>query len=111
MTKTEEIALLDKTIKAFGPYSYLGPWLTEVRGALVACIQNDLPPDALLPTAAREQGRLIVAHAETDAGSIRKAAETYATSVREQAQKDADQTRCYLRGQLDRTLRDLGVRY
>jgi len=48
MTKQQEIELLDKTIAAFGPQSYLGPWLAENRGAIVADITADLPLDRIV---------------------------------------------------------------
>ena len=43
MTKTKEIELLDKTIKRFGPNSYIGPWLSILRDGIVKAIEQDLP--------------------------------------------------------------------
>ena len=43
MTKEQEIILLDKAIKAFGEWSYMGPFLRKHREELVWAIRNDLP--------------------------------------------------------------------
>ena len=48
MTKAEEIALLDWTIKRFGEDSYVGPWLKVHREDIVRCIENDFPVDVIM---------------------------------------------------------------
>ena len=93
MTKTAEIAALDKFIAQLGPASYLGPWLRDNRAAIVADIQNDLPVDIMLPQAARREARDIVTAAKLEAASLRKAAEDTAASLRSQAQRQCDQQR------------------
>jgi hypothetical protein len=78
MTKHDEIALLDSTIKAFGPHSYLGPWLLAHRDILESQIVSDLAPDIMMPAQAVNQAR-----------EIRVAALAEAVAIMEQARADA----------------------
>jgi hypothetical protein len=45
MTKSQEIKLLDQTIKKFGKDSYIGPWLVKIKDSLIWAIENDLDPE------------------------------------------------------------------
>jgi len=51
MNKAQEISLLDKTIKALGPDSYLGPWLSNVRHEVAWLISTDVIPAITLADA------------------------------------------------------------
>ena len=42
MTKIEEVELLYKMIRKFGPNSYIGPWLQSMQKTIMYCIANDL---------------------------------------------------------------------
>lgn len=84
MTKTDEIALLQKTIRAFGPASYLGPWLKEYEPCILGSIINDLPVDIPLPADARREGEEILSAARDEAARIVAAAETRARDIEEQ---------------------------
>lgn len=88
MTKTNEIALLDKTIATFGTDSYLGPWLKEHRDTLVAQISNDWPAEAPMPSVARREAEQILADARETAQRIRDEATLAAHKLRESVQAE-----------------------
>ena len=102
MTKAAEIKLLDDTIKRFGPHSYLGPWLAEIRDELVADINNDLTPTAMLPRAARQYAAGFMETTKAEAQKLRDAADAYAKGEREKAYKDAADIRRAARLELER---------
>lgn len=82
--KAEEMAILDKAIMDLGPDSYLGPWLTSIRGEVLRDITSDLPPVPTIEDARRAHGA-IVADAKNIARGIiqeaeRKAKKTEATA-------------------------------
>lgn len=107
MTKTDEIALLDATIKRFGEQSYLGPWLAEIRQDLVADISNDVSPTPLLPSKARTHARLIVEKAERDAAETRKKADEYEIKVRDDAHRLVEGIKARARMQLELAAREI----
>jgi len=93
MTKSQEIAALDKFIAQLGTASYLGPWLADARAEIVRDITSDIAPSAQLPGAARRDARDIVAAAKAEADSLRQAAESTAAGLRAQTQRQCDQQR------------------
>lgn len=102
MTKTNEIALLDTAIKSFGPHSYLGPWLADIRHGLVADITNDLTPHAPLPNAARAEALAMLTEATAEATRIRTEATAWATAEKARAREAADRIRQDARASLQR---------
>jgi hypothetical protein len=82
MTKAHEVALLDQMIAAFGPNSYLGPWLAENRASIVADIASDNPVDVILPSEAKRMAHDIIAEADARAKAIIDAAASAAGTVR-----------------------------
>jgi hypothetical protein len=103
MTKADEIRLLDKTIKAFGDDSYIGPWLAGVRSQIVADITNDvaLPTLDELYTARREAHEIREA-AKREADAIRATAHDKAAESLEAARETIRQARAYARQTLER---------
>jgi cell division septum initiation protein DivIVA len=93
MTKATEIALLDATIAKFGENSYLGPWLKEVRHDLVADIQNDLTPNADLPSKAYAKAREIEETAKAFAKREVEQARAEAEKIIAKAREEADGVR------------------
>ena len=53
-TKAQELAILDATIAQLGPFSYLGPWLTQVRAELEGHLRADHFPQITLAYAAQQ---------------------------------------------------------
>ena len=107
MTKDAEIALLDKTIAAFGPESYLGPWLAEYRGQLIQDIRADHPPSAPLPSAAYQEGRWLVETAKADAETIRAQARQSAIDTETRAAESVQRYRAQTRSHLARVLQEI----
>jgi hypothetical protein len=93
MTKTAEIAALDRFIARLGPHSYLGPWLADNRDAIVADIQNDLPVNILLPGAARQQARDILGEARQEVARVIGETRASTDALRAQTQRQCDQQR------------------
>lgn len=86
MTKIKEVELLDKTIKAFGRDSYIGPWLADVRSEVTAAISNDVALPSLNELyQARREAAEIVAAAKAEATEIREAADRHAKITRDAA--------------------------
>jgi len=89
MTKQQEIEILDKAIKALGADSYLGPWLTQIRGGIASLIRSDIFPDITLNDAI-EQGNRLIARAKSDASDIIAKAEAEAVQIRKDGQRVRD---------------------
>ena len=90
MMKADEIHLLDKTIKAFGPHSYLGPWLAENRMNLVDTIHQDMPIVMTMPNEARREAAGLLAEAQRRGAEIVAAADATAKTIQAEAQRKAD---------------------
>lgn len=79
-TKAEEIAVLDAAIKQLGPDSYLGPWLTQIRGGIADLVRCDIFPDITLNDSikqsehtkrvAQEEAEKIVIKAKAEADKL-----------------------------------------
>jgi DNA repair ATPase RecN len=93
MDKTQEIELLDKTIRAFGPNSYLGPWLAENRMLLIDQIQSDFSPNAMMPAQARREAQRIIDTAHADAQKVRDCAADAVSAELQKAADDVTRTR------------------
>lgn len=65
MTKEREMEILDGAITTLGSDSYLGPWLSQVRGELERDIRSDVFPTVTLAGARLTCERLV---AETKVG-------------------------------------------
>jgi hypothetical protein len=52
MNKQAELTILDRAIKALGSDSYLGPWLSYIRGEVEMTIRSDYFPEITLASAA-----------------------------------------------------------
>lgn len=102
MTKAQEIALLDKTIAAFGPHSYLGPWLAENRASIIADINNDFQPMCLMPGAARAEAAKLLADAKADADKLKADALQYAEGARVGAREQVERYRADARRAIER---------
>lgn len=97
MTKTDEIALLTSTIAAFGPHSYLGPWLSDYRLELEADIRLDLPVSVASPARARREAAGILEAAKLEAADIRQRATEQAKSELEASRKECSELRAQCR--------------
>lgn len=101
-TKTTERQWLDAAIRDLGPHSYLGPWLAEYRDALVAAIDQDLPPEAPLPSVARQEGAALLAAARDEADRLTRQAREHAQGLldgtREQIRELRENARRHLAG-------------
>lgn len=106
MTKAQEIALLDSTIAKFGPDSYLGPWLAESRAAIVASIESDHTPGVrvLLPGAAYEQARQILAEAHRVAEETRDRASRQADDILQRADAAVARVKVEARRDVERAI-------
>lgn len=79
-TKAQEIEILDKAIRELGSDSYLGPWLTQIRGGIADLIRCDIFPDITLNDSiaqsehtkrcAKEEAAQIVAKAKAEADKL-----------------------------------------
>jgi len=74
MTKQQEIEVLDNAIRQLGPDSYLGPWLTQLRGEVESAIRSDYFPEITLAQA-QQRARDVVEHAKKTALGIVDTAE------------------------------------
>ncbi len=72
MTKQDELDILQETIVKLGDYSYLGPWLAQIRDELAALIAADMQPHITLADAIHA-GKEITFRAEQDAERLRQA--------------------------------------
>jgi HAMP domain-containing protein len=90
-------------IAAFGPDSYLGPWLKENRDAIATDIRNDHPVDLMLPAAAYRRGQETLAQAQALANQIIESAE----KSRQKLIDDGRRVKQYEIGQAAATLRRL----
>jgi hypothetical protein len=93
MTKTAEVAALDRFIAELGPHSYLGPWLADQREDIVTDISRDVLPTPLLPSAAWRKAAQIVADARESATVITNLATEQANNLRVRTQTACDQQR------------------
>lgn len=101
MTKSQEIELLDKTIKAFGTDSYLGPWLAESRAAIAADISNDVCINVPMPAAARRVAEDLLTAARAEADRIVADAKAQAALELKRLQETLDGHRMSIRRQLE----------
>lgn len=102
ITKSEELAVLDKAIKQLGPDSYLGPWLLQVRGELEQTIRSDYFP-AITLAAAQDHVKIVLENARNDARAVVSQAKQEAAKINQ----DARQTHDRLAGQVRDALRAL----
>jgi hypothetical protein len=102
MMKADEIKLLDKMIREFGPNSYLGPWLADARLQIEADIKSDVCIEVKMPNAARLEAHSILEDARQEAAKIREAAEAFATERRNGVAKHVDEVRLAARRELER---------
>ena len=107
MTKSQEIALVDALIAKCGPDSYVGPWLTSVRGDIVADIRNDIPISALMPSQARAEAAKILDAAETHSKQLMADAERRAAEMIASARSACESSRASTRRCLERAIREL----
>jgi len=101
MTKPTELELLDRTIAAFGPNSYLGPWLAEVRDELRQTILADLTPRPRLPREAYAEAVRTMTEANAAADEIRARAIEAAATIRQTADRDLTELRRRTRAVLE----------
>ena len=87
MTKDTEIQELEHTIARFGRDSYIGPWLSDHKHAIVSDIRTDWTPRAPMPAAAHKEARAIIADANTAAAGIREQARIDAAAMIAKAEK------------------------
>jgi cell division septum initiation protein DivIVA len=109
ITKAQELAILDDAIQAFGPHSYLGPWLASVRAEVESSLRADYLPE-LLPSQALATARAILATAEQQAAAIIDKAATDAERLRAIGASDAQRQRQYAVAALEAGLQALGAR-
>jgi cell division septum initiation protein DivIVA len=102
MMKADEIKLLDKTIRAFGTESYLGPWLAENRASFVADITNDVTPDPTMPAQARREAFDLLAAAKAEAAEIVSKGRQEAVRLVDQARQESWEVRHSAAKQLER---------
>ena len=102
MTKTAEIAALDRFIAQLGSASYLGPWLRDNREAIVADIHNDLPVELLLPNAAHKLAADLIQAGRAEADRIAQLAKVQADELRQRTQKACDDQRRVVAGLIER---------
>lgn len=93
MMKADELAILDRAIKALGPQSYLGPWLTEHRVSIAADIANDVCIDVPMPSEARREAQRLIDEANRRRAEILTTAQNDATTIRNAAYAERDQLR------------------
>jgi len=106
MTKTNEVAALDRFIAELGPHSYLGPWLADQRDAIVRDIACDILPSPLLPSSAYRKADAILADARESAKVITDLASDKAERIRREAQKASDEQRGYAATIIERAASD-----
>jgi hypothetical protein len=106
VTKTNEVAALDRFIAELGPHSYLGPWLADQRDAIVADIAKDWPVTPLLPSAAYRKANQIIADAHVSATVITDLARDKAETLRRETQKACDEQRGYVATLIERAASD-----
>jgi multidrug efflux pump subunit AcrA (membrane-fusion protein) len=109
MTKAEELAILDGTIRALGEWSYLGPWLESVRAEVARDVTSDRIPLAL-PSETQLAARAILAEAEARGVQLLDYAQADAARTRAVAVEDARRAREDAVAALRGALRSLGVR-
>jgi len=102
MTKTAEIAALDRFIAQLGPHSYLGPWLRDNREAIVADITGDLPVELLLPNAAHKLAADLIQAGRAEADRIVTIAKAQADGQKAQTQTHCDNQRRLVAGLIER---------
>ncbi len=74
MTKQDELNILQETINKLGDYSYLGPWLAQVKNEIEALILADMQPHLTIADAIYAT-KEITFKAEQDAERLRQAIE------------------------------------
>jgi cell division septum initiation protein DivIVA len=109
ITKAQELAILDDAIQAFGPHSYLGPWLSSVRAEVESNLRADYVP-TMLPSEALTAARAILATAEQQAAGIIDKAATDAERLRAVGAQDAQRERLRAVTALQAGLQALGAR-
>jgi len=75
MTKQDEINILEDAINKLGEYSYLGPWLSQVKDEVAALIAADMQPHLTIADAIYAS-KEITFKAEQDAERLRQAIES-----------------------------------
>jgi len=107
MFKADEVGLLDKTIKAFGPHSYIGPWLADYRLEIVRAIGDDVPIAVPMPNEAKREALDILALARGEAKKLVDEARATATRELEAAYTKVSETRRRAAAELERLARTL----
>jgi hypothetical protein len=103
MTKTAEIALLDRVIAEFGNASYIGPWLKENRDTIVRDISSDYEPRLWMPREGHDEAVRLIALATETADRIVAEAKAKAESELAHARRHVD----FLKEDARRTLTNL----
>ncbi len=109
LSKAAEVSLLRQLSAAFGPNSYIGPWLADVVANVEADIANDLPPSPTLSEARQLQheARQILAAAHKDAECVRNAAYDDAKKIRAAAEQSSQAITARAAASVRAALRDL----
>lgn len=107
MTKQQELALLEETISAFGPASYLGPWLSAHREQIASDIRADVEPAIATPGECYRIAAAIVTDAQQQAARITSEAEQHAAHMRAEAQRQITEQRQRARLHIERIAREL----
>jgi ABC-type polar amino acid transport system ATPase subunit len=74
MNKQDELNILQETIDKLGEYSYLGPWLAQVKDEVAALIAADMQPHLTIADAIYAS-KEITFKAEQDAERLKQAIE------------------------------------
>ena len=106
MTKSEELAILDATIKKLGKDSYIGPWLRNVYPEVERDMRCDLEPQHDLSYYRVIAGGILSA-AREEADRIRKQADEYKAKTEQEARKMVDNAKHYAAHHLRKALEEV----
>lgn len=108
-SKQAEIAILDGAIASLGPDSYLGPWLSDVRGLIEREIQGDILPSVSIwsPIKAAQQARDVVDDARAEASRIMEDGRKEALRLHGIGKADIERRKARLANDLRRVLREM----